>query len=378
MHRFGFPTQIIFGAGARKEIAAFLKSKNVKRPLIVTDKGIGALPMCREFEKVLQEGGLQTATYSGVWGNPVKSQVEGGAEAYKKHNADCLIGLGGGAALDVTKAIQLLASHPGDLWDYEAGVSTSKPIDKPVPLWVAVPTTSGTGSEVGRSAVISDEKTHIKRFVFSPKFLATAIFMDPELTVGLPPAVTASTGMDALTHCVEAYLAKDYHPICDGIALEGVRLASQALVRAVKEPSNLEARGTMMMCSLMGGIAFQKDLGVTHSCAHALGTAVDMHHGLANGVMIDYALKINLEVRKDRFQNLAMTVGLKEHTGQAFLQWLRDLKAEIGIPKNLTAAGVKKEKLSELVELSFQDGCHAYNPRPVTREDFRAIFTEAF
>lgn len=378
MHRFGFPTQIIFGPGSLKELPAFLKAKKIQRPLIVTDKGVGALPICRNLEGLLKEAGLQVATFSGVWGNPVKSMVEGGAEAYRQHKADGIVGMGGGAALDVAKAVALMASHSGDLWDYEGGKADAKPIDGNVPLWVAVPTTSGTGSEVGRSAVISDEKTHIKKFVFSPKFLAAAIFADPELTLELPPAITAATGMDALTHCVEAYLAKDFHPICDGIALEGVRLASQSLVKSVKEPRNIEARGLMMMVSLMGGIAFQKDLGLTHSCAHALGTAVDMHHGLANGIMIDYALKFNVSVREDRFKNLAMTVGLKEHTPQAFLKWLTDLKAEIGIPKNLTAAGVKKEKLDELVKLAVQDSCHQYNPRPVTEPDFRAIFTEAF
>lgn len=378
MYRFGFPTLIQFGAGVRKEMPGFLKSKNIKRPLLVTDKGIGDLPICREMEQMLREGGLTVATFSGVWGNPVKSQVEAGAEAYRSHNADALIGMGGGAALDVTKAIALLASHKGDLFDYEGSNPNAKPIDGAVPMWVAVPTTSGTGSEVGRSAVISDEKTHIKKFVFSPKFLAASIFADPELTLDLPAAVTAATGMDALTHCIEAYLAKDYHPICDGIALEGVRLASQSLVNAVKEPKNVDARGTMMMVSIMGGIAFQKDLGVTHSCAHALGTVCDMHHGLANGIMIDYALKINLSVRADRFKNLAMTVGIQDQTGAGFLQWLRDLKGEIGIPKNLSAAKVDKQKLNELVELSFQDSCHQYNPRPVSKEDFKAIFAEAF
>src|SRR5665213_3213669 len=176
VHGFGFPTQIRFGAGARKEIPAFLKAKNIKRPLIVTDKGVAALSICTDLEKMLAASDLPSMTFSGVWGNPVKSMVEGGAEAYRKHKADGIIGLGGGAALDVAKAVALLASHPGDLWDYEGGNPKSKPIDGPVPMWIAVPTTSGTGSEVGRSAVISDEKTHIKKFVFSPKFLAAAIF----------------------------------------------------------------------------------------------------------------------------------------------------------------------------------------------------------
>ncbi len=378
MHRFGFPTTIYFGAGVRKEIGEFLKTKKIKRPLIVTDKSVGQLPICRDVEKLLADSGLQTFTFSGVWGNPVKSQVEEGAVAYRKHSADAIIGMGGGAALDVAKAVALLVSHPGDLFDYEGTNPNAKPIDGVVPPWVAVPTTSGTGSEVGRSAVISDEVTHIKKFVFSPKFLAAAVFADPELTVDLPPSVTAATGMDALTHCVEAYLAKDFHPICDGIALEGIRLVSQSLRKAVKDPRNIEARGLMMMASLMGGIAFQKDLGLTHSCAHALGTAVDMHHGLANGIMIDFALRFNVGVREDRFKNMAMTVGLQDHSPRAFLQWLADLKADIGVPKNLTAAGVSRDKLDQLVELASQDSCHQYNPRPVTKADFRTVFMEAF
>ncbi len=378
MHRFGFPTTIYFGAGVRKEIGEFLKSKKIKRPLIVTDKGVGQLPICRDVEKLLSEAGIQTSTFSGAWGNPVKSQVEAGAVAYRKHSADAIIGMGGGAALDVAKAVALLASHSGDLFDYEGSNPQAKPIDGPIPPWVAVPTTSGTGSEVGRSAVISDEVTHIKKFVFSPKFLAAAVFADPELTVDLPGPVTAATGMDALTHCVEAYLAKDFHPICDGIALEGIRLVSQSLRKAVKDPRNIEARGLMMMASLMGGIAFQKDLGLTHSCAHALGTAVDMHHGLANGIMIDFALRFNVSVREDRFKNMAMTVGLQDHSPRAFLQWLADLKADIGIPKNLTAAGVGRDKLDQLVDLATQDSCHQYNPRPVTKNDFRTVFMEAY
>jgi alcohol dehydrogenase class IV len=378
MYTFGFPTRIQFGAGSRKAIPEFLLSRQLTRPLIVTDKGVATLPICRDMEALLKASGLEVATFSGVWGNPVKSMVDGGAEVYRKHKADSIIGFGGGAALDVAKAVALLASHSGDLWDYEGGNPKAKAIEGNVPPWIAVPTTSGTGSEVGRSAVISDEKTHIKKFVFSPKFLAATIFADPELTLDLPAAMTAATGMDALTHCVEAYLAKDFHPICDGIALEGVRLASQSLVKAVKNPHDIEARGLMMMVSLMGGIAFQKDLGLTHSCAHALGTAVDMHHGLANGIMIDFALKFNVPVRADRFRNLAMTVGLKDQTPEAFLNWLTDLKKEIGIPKNLAAAGVKKEKLDELVTLATDDSCHQYNPRPVTAQDFRAIFNEAF
>ncbi len=378
MYRFSFPTLIHFGPGVRKQLPEFLKAKGIKRPLIVTDKGIAALPLCKEIESQLNSAGLKVAMFAGIWGNPVKSQVTEGVKSFKSHDADAIVGLGGGAALDVAKAIALMATHSGDLFDYEDEKPGAKPIDGPIPFWVALPTTSGTGSEVGRSAVISDDQTHVKKIIFSPKLLAQAVFADPELTYDLPATVSAATGMDALTHCVEAYLAKGFHPICDGIALEGLRLAGKSLVKSVKEPKNAEARSDMMMSSMMGAIAFQKGLGVTHSCAHALGTVVDMHHGLANGIMIDYALKINVNTVPERFKTMATTVGLKDQSANGFLQWLAELKTATGLPKNLSAAGVKKEKLDNLVELAVQDGCHGNNPRPVTSQDFRAIFNEAF
>lgn len=378
MYRFSFPTLIHFGPGVRNQLADFLKARGLKRPLVVTDKGVAALPICRQIESHLNGAGLKASTFSGIWGNPVKSQVADGVNAFKSHDADCIVGLGGGAALDVAKAIALMATHPGDLFDYEDEKPGARPIDGPVPYWVALPTTSGTGSDVGRSAVISDDRTHVKKIIFSPKLLAQAVFADPELTLDLPASVTAATGMDALTHCVEAYLAKGFHPICDGIALEGIRLAAQSLMKSVKEPKNIEARSNMMMASMMGAIAFQKGLGLTHSCAHALGTAVDMHHGLANGIMIDYALKFNLSAVPERFRNMAAIVGLHDQSGAGFLQWLGGLKAETGIPANLTAAGVQRDHLETLVELATQDACHSNNPRPVTKEDFRAIFSEAF
>ena len=236
-YRFSFPTPIHFGPGVRAQLADFLKSNGVKRPLIVTDKGVAQLPMHAEMLEALNGAGLKAASFSGVWGNPVKSQVTEGVKAFKSHEADGIVGLGGGAALDVAKAIALMATHPGDLFDYEDEKPGARPIDGPIPFWVAVPTTSGTGSEVGRSSVVSDDQTHIKKIIFSPKLLAKAVFADPELTIELPAPVTAATGMDALTHCVEAYLAKGYHPICDGIALEGLRQASQYLVRAREEPA---------------------------------------------------------------------------------------------------------------------------------------------
>ena len=377
-HRFSFPTLIHFGPGVSKNIGTHLKEQGFSRPLLVTDKGVAALPMHAEIMTTLNSAGLKASSFSGVWGNPVKSQVTEGVKAFKEHQADCIVGLGGGAALDVAKAIALMATHSGDLFDYEDEKPGARAIDGPIPYWIAIPTTSGTGSEVGRSSVISDDQTHIKKIIFSPKLLAKAVFADPALTVDLPAKVTAATGMDALTHCIEAYLAKNYHPICDGIALEGIRLAAKSLVESVKNPKNLEARGDMMMASMMGAIAFQKGLGITHSCAHALGTVADLHHGLANGLMIDYALNYNVESVPERFKTMATVIGLKDASGAGFIRWLSELKTQTGIPKTLSEAGIKKDHFDALVKVAFEDSCHSNNPRACTVETFKTIFKEAY
>jgi alcohol dehydrogenase class IV len=372
---FSFPTEIHFGPGARLQMRAHLQAHGLKRPLVVTDRGLAALPVFTELVASLSP--LEAATFSGVAGNPVASHVSAGVDAYRAHGADSIVGIGGGAALDVAKAIALMAHHPGRVLDYEDGRKDPPPVDQPVPYWVAVPTTAGTGSEVGRSAVISDDRTKVKRVVFSPRLLARAVFADPEVTLGLPKAVTAATGMDALTHCIEAYLAKDYHPICDGIALEGLRLGARALPRCVETPGDLEARGSMLMASMMGAIAFQKGLGVVHSCAHALSTVADLHHGFANGLMIETGLRFNLQTVPERFRILSQTVGL-DGGGDAFLRWLSELKERIGIPRGPAEAGVAPAEIDRLTALAFEDTCHLNNPRPCAPDDFGRLWSEAF
>ena len=225
--RFSFPTTIHFGPGARNLVADHLKGKGINRPLIVTDRGIAPLPLLRDFTATLS--GLHVAVFSEIWGNPVRSQVSAGVSMYKTHRADAVIGLGGGAALDVAKAIALMATNHGDVLEYAWDHPQVRTIDRDIPYFIALPTTAGTGSEVGRSSVVSDDTTHIKKIIFSPKLLAQCVFADPELTLDLPPAITAATGMDALTHNIESYLSSAYHPLCDGIALEGVRIAARAL-----------------------------------------------------------------------------------------------------------------------------------------------------
>jgi hypothetical protein len=376
-HSFQFPTLIRFGPGARAEIGAHLVAQGLKRPIVVTDRGLAALPLLRGIVDGLQAAGLQATVFSGVGGNPSRSQVTAGVEAFGAHSADSIVGVGGGAGLDVAKAVALMASHAGDLFDYEDGLSEPRRVDGPLPYWVAVPTTSGTGSEVGRSAVISDDETHVKKIVFSPRLLARAVFADPELTLDLPATVTAATGMDALTHCIEAYLARDYHPICDGIALEGLRIGAPALAKCVETPKDVSARADMMMSSMMGAIAFQKGLGLVHSLAHALSTLADLHHGYANGLMIDHALPFNIESSADRFRVMAGVVGLKHDSPEAFMDWLRALKARVGIPATLAEAGVPRD-IDALSELAMRDTCHLNNPRPCTRDDFRRIYAAAF
>ena len=381
--RYNFPTTVFFGAGARKKLPDSLQEAKVSRPLVVTDRGLAKLPVIAELVGLLSGAGLDTQVFAEIWGNPVKSQVTAGVQFYKAHKRDSIVAVGGGAALDVAKVIALMVNHPGDLFDYEDDKPGALPVNQPIPFIAAVPTTAGTGSEVGRSSVVSDDATHAKKIIFDPKLLPQRVFADPELTLALPAEITAATGMDALTHCAEAYLAKGFQPLCDGIALEGLRLVSQSLARCVEfaksrtggtEP-HIEARGMMLNAALMGAVAFQKGLGVTHSCAHALSTVCDLHHGLVNGILIPYTLAFNVPAARARFDIMAQSVGVQGADG--FLSWLKQLKAALGIPLHLKDVGVKKEQLPKLVDFALSDACHQNNPRPVTRADFENLFVEA-
>ncbi|MEO5699172.1 MAG: iron-containing alcohol dehydrogenase [Casimicrobiaceae bacterium] len=386
IERFAFPTTIHFGPGARRLVADHLREQGVKSPLIVTDRGVAALPLLAAFRAEL--AGLDVGVFSEVWGNPVRGQVMAGAQAFKDHGADAVIGLGGGAALDVAKAVALMAEHPGDVLEYAWDHPQVRPIERPLPYFVALPTTAGTGSEVGRSSVVSDDTTHVKKIIFSPALLAKAVFADPELTLDLPPAITAATGMDALTHNIESYLSPAYHPLCDGIALEGVRIAARALPRAVANGKDLAARGDMLMSSMMGAIAFQKDLGAVHSCAHALSTVADLHHGLANGIMIDHVMRFNLpsaEAKLAELAHVADVVGTATMSdraaAEAFIDWLGALKKRLGIPATLgalkSARTVSHDDIPALVAIAIEDICHRTNPRPCSRDDFEQLFTAA-
>jgi len=371
---FSFPTTIHFGPGARKLVGAHLRDHGLRRPLIVTDRALATLPVLREFMDHLHTG-LDVGIFEGITGNPSAAQVAAAAAAFKAHRADSVVGFGGGAALDVAKvagAVALLECDPLELaWDHPR----ARRIDCELPYFVALPTTSGTGSEVGRSSVVSENDRRLKRVILSPRILAKVVFADPELTVSLPPEVTAATGMDALTHNLESYLSPVYHPLCDGIALEGARIAARALATAVREPRNLQARADMMMASMMGAIAFQKDLGAVHSCAHALGAVCDLHHGLANALMIEPVMQFNLAAAPQKFALLAQAVGAGGV--EDFVPWLTRLKRTIGIAPGLASVGVAREHLPRLVEVALDDGCHRTNPRKVAAEDFERFFAAA-
>lgn len=391
VHSYNFPTRIRFGSSVRTELSATLTDLGFKRPLIVTDRDVVTLPW---FAPILASlDNLEPAVFSDIWGNPVVSQVEAGVQAWQAHRADSIVAIGGGAPVDVAKAIALMANHPGDLFEYEDGKPDARSIDQPIPPIVAIPTTAGTGSEVGRSAVISDNNTHEKKIIFDPKLLPCTVLADPELTLGLPAKITAATGMDALTHLIEAYLAKGVHPICDGIALEGISLVAQHLVSCVtfarrlaagdslsesESAAHLVARGNMLNASMMGAIAFQKGLGVTHSCAHALSTVCDLHHGLANAVMLPAAMRFNLPAVSDRFLRMARVVTPTANEGSSFLDWIATLHGKIGIPATLADLNIAADQIDRLVDIAQRDGCHQLNPRPVGRSDFYAIYQDAF
>ena len=376
VYQYNFPTTIRFGAGAIKELPAYLQQNNLEAPLIVTDPNIAQLPFFKSIIRELEHKNISAEVFQEIHKNPVKSDVYKGTEVWDNTTRDCIIGIGGGAALDVARAIALRINHREDLFKYDDLVGGDIFVTNEVPPFITVPTTAGTGSEVGRSAIISDDETHQKKILFSPKLLAKIVFADPELTMDLPPFITAATGMDALTHNMEAFLAKNPHPICDGIALEGISLIKDSLEIATKRP-DLQSRSKMLIASIMGAIAFQKGLGVVHSLAHPLSSLLDTHHGLANAVNIPYGMQFNIAGFEDKFRRIARTLELKEETGEAVVNYLFDLNARLNIPHRLRDIQVKEEHLDTLADLAFADFAHPNNPKPVSRDDFKTLYTTA-
>lgn len=376
IYQYNFPTTIRFGAGVIQELAAYLKKNNLKTPLLVTDPVVAQLDFFRQIQADLEKNQIHATVFHQIHKNPVKSDVYAGTDVFDETKRDSVIGIGGGAALDVARAIVLRINHREDLFKYDDLIGGDVYVTNDVPHFITVPTTAGTGSEVGRSAIIADDETHQKKILFSPKLLAKVIFADPMLTMELPPAVTAATGMDALTHNMEAYIAKMHHPMCEGIALEGISLIHQSLQNAVLNP-DIESRSMMMIASLMGAVAFQKGLGVVHSLAHPLSSLLDTHHGLANAINLPYGMAFNIKGSESKFRKIARTLDLSDETGIGVVSYLHNLNAAIGIPAKLRDIGVGEEHLDVLADLAIADFAHPNNPVPVTRDDFRNLYQQA-
>ena len=380
---FSFPNKIILGVGTINTLAEQLSVFSPNKVLLVTDRGIRQVGLANEVTGRLEAAGIDYAIYDSVHGNPVEADVFDGVEIFQKESCDFVIGMGGGSPLDVAKLICLKATHPLPIAEYEVLNGGLDKITSNLPSMLAIPTAAGTGSEVGRGAVVTIKSLGRKALVFSPHLMPKVAIVDPELTVGLPKTLTAATGMDALTHNLESYLSTVYHPICDGIALAGVKLVAQNLRRAVHNGSDLEARGAMMMAAMMGAIAFQKELGVNHSLAHPLSTVADLHHGLANAILLPYTMAFNKDAAADQLKDIAGAFGVNIHplspeqAAQAAIDQVTQLCKDIGIPSRLREVNVKSEMIPRLAEQAMADQCHLTNPRPCTEGDMIDLYQQA-
>lgn len=378
---FAFPTRIVFGAGALGRLSDEISRCGMRRPLLVTDPGVIEAGLAERAAHASRN--TPFAVFDDVSANPTEANVLEGIECYRRERCDGIVALGGGSPLDAAKVIRLGVTHPLPLAQYDDQLNGSDRITSNLPPMIAIATTSGTGSEVGRSAVILLKSTDRKTVIFSPHLIPSAALDDPELTVGMPPSITAGTGLDALTHNVEAYLAKGYHPMCDAIALHGTRLAVENLAAAVRNGRNLAARTNMMMASLMGAVAFQKGLGVTHSLAHPLSSMGGLHHGTTNGVLLPYVLEFNRAASEDRLRDLALAMELdvshksaREATTAA-IERVRQLIREVGVPDHLSALGITREMIPALSKKAMEDACHLLNPRPCAESDMTALYEQA-
>ena len=372
---WNYPTAVKFGVGRIAELPDMCKALGLKRPLIVTDPGLVSLPMIKEAVARNEAAGLHTAVFSDIKGNPNSKNVEDGLKAYRAGKHDGVIAFGGGSALDAGKAVALMSGQKHPIWAFEDVGDNWKLVDPAgiAPI-IAVPTTSGTGSEVGRVSVITNEETHEKKLIFHPKIQPSIVIEDPALTVGLPPKITAATGMDALAHCLEAYCVPSYHPMADGIAVEGMRLIKNWLPEAVRNGKNLEARAHMMAAATMGATAFQKGLGAIHSLSHPVGAVYDTHHGLTNAVVMPYVMQFNRKAIDEKMTRLASWLGLKNPSYNAVLDWVLALRKEIGIPHTLKDLGVDKSKLDALSQAAFNDPSTGGNPVPAGVAEMKQMF----
>lgn len=363
---WSFPTAIVFGNGAIAQIGDRVKAAKGTRALVVCDAGVVKAGIAEKVRKALEDAGIAAQIFDRVDPNPVEKNVFEGVAAYRSHGADIIVSVGGGSPLDAGKLIALKVTHERPLEEYDDAIGGDAHITANVPPILTVPTTAGTGSEVGRSGVVTLASNKRKTVIFSPYLMAKAAILDPELTVSMPPRVTAATGFDALTHCVEAYLSQGDHPMADGIALMGTELCAKHLPRAVEAGADLVARGAMMKAAMMGAVAFQKGLGVCHSLAHPLSSEKNMHHGLANALCLPAVCDFNNGAVPDRIERLRRII---DQNATSLSNALRSLREKIGLPNGLGAEGVTKADIPKLADKAMEDACWRSNPRAVTRDD---------
>ncbi len=375
---WNYPTRVLTGPGRISELAEACKAAGISRPLIVTDRGLAGTPILEKARGVLKAAGMTDDVFSDVQGNPTESNLNAGVAAFRTGKHDGVVAFGGGSGLDVGKLVAFMPGQTRPVWDFEdvgdwwtrADTSRIAPI-------VAVPTTAGTGSEVGRASVLTKEDTHEKKIIFHPQLLPKIVIADPELTVGLPPFLTSGTGFDALAHCIEAYCAPGFHPMADGIAVEGIRLIAEYLPRAYKNGTDIEARSRMLAAASMGAAAFQKGLGAVHSVSHPVGAFYDTHHGMTNGVMLPYVLAFNRKAVEDRVALLARVLDLKKPGFDGVMEWLLAFRKELGVPHTLADLGVKEDKVAELAEHAERDPSTGGNPVPMKAKDFEVLIRAA-
>jgi alcohol dehydrogenase len=370
---FGFPNPIRYGAGRVKELPAFCKAAGMKKPLFVTDRGLAGSTMVADILTNLKKAGLGVAMFSDVRPNPTEENVLEGCKAFRAGDHDGVICFGGGSALDTGKMVALMHAQKISIFDLEDIDDwwTRADAAKIAPN-ICVPTTAGTGSEVGRAGVITHPQTHEKKIIFHPDVMPKFAVLDPELTVGLPPKLTAGAGFDAFAHCLEAYCAPFYHPLAEGVALEGMRLVKENLAKAVKKPKDLDARGNMLVASSMGATAFQKGLGSIHALSHPFGGLYDAHHGTLNGIIMPYVLKANRKKIEKKIERVAAYLGIKGGFN-GFLKFVVALRKECGIPHGLNGIGIDTKRLDEVAEMAHKDLTHAANPVAFTVKQYKAL-----
>jgi alcohol dehydrogenase class IV len=375
---WNYPTAVKVGAGRIRELPQWCDSLGMRRPLLITDPGLAALPLIGGVLDRCRSAGLECGLFHDIKGNPTGKNVDDGVAVFKAGGHDGVIACGGGSALDAAKAVALMVGQARPLWDFEdvgdnylrVNVTGMAPV-------VAVPTTAGTGSEVGRASVITDDEARVKRIIFHAKMLPAVVILDPELTVGLPAKLTAATGMDALSHNLEAYCSPFYHPMATGIALEGMRLIKQFLPRAVKDGQDLDARLQMLVASSMGATAFQRGLGAMHALAHPLGALYDAHHGMLNAILMPYVLKANEAAIAERIELLARYLELEQPSFASFLDWVLAMRDSQGIPHTLAEIGIDDRDAAKVGEMAVLDGSAGTNPIPFSDADYSRIFVKA-